>query len=298
MSKPIALGDVVIRQIVELARMPVAPNWLLTNASAEVIEAEYHWLGERTVERASGRLIVSMHSFLVQARGLNILVDTCFGSERERGSKSPYHMVRTDYLAALHAAGITEADVDYVFCTHLHVDHVGWNTHLLDGRWVPTFPNARYLFSRADFDGRIAAEREGKVSEANMIAFRECVLPIVDAGKAIFLEPGTRFVEELVPELRVVELPGHCPGHSGLEICSHGRYGMITGDAIHHPIQLVRPDWVCTADTDPPAGVATRLKLLEDFTDADRILLTAHFPAPTPGRIVTRGGAVRFDPLD
>ncbi len=295
--RPIAFGDVTVDKIVEIERLALDPTWLIANAVAEEIEAERPRLGDGLVEAGTGKLVIGVHSYLVRTPKLTMLVDTCCGDHRDRGAASPFHMLETDYLDNLTRAGVEPEAVDLVFCTHLHVDHVGWNVRRReDGRFVPTFPNARYLFSREDFDNRMAVERSdaGAGSPATRAAFRECVLPILEAGLATLVDTDHVVDEEIGASLRLASLPGHCPGHCGLHVAGGSGRGLMTGDAIHHPIQLSRPEWYCSADVDPVASSATRRALVEDYADTDMVLLTGHFPGRTAGRIVSDPKGARF----
>lgn len=296
--RPITFGDVTVEKIVEIERLALDPTWLIANADAGEIEAERHRLGDGLVEPGTGRLIIGVHSYLVRTPTLTMLVDTCCGDRRDRGAASPFHMLETDYLANLARAGVAPEAVDLVFCTHLHVDHVGWNVRRReDGRFVPTFPNARYLFGREDFENRVAVEKSdaGGGSPATRAAFRECVLPIVEAGRATLVETDHVVEAEIAASLRLASLPGHCPGHCGLHVAGGGLRGLMTGDAIHHPIQLGKPDWYCTADVDPATSSATRRALVEDYADTDMVLLTGHFPGRTAGRIASDPAGARFE---
>jgi glyoxylase-like metal-dependent hydrolase (beta-lactamase superfamily II) len=167
-----------------------------------------------------------------------------------------------------------------------------------DGRFVPTFPNARYLFNREDFEHRLEFDRTGQGSFATRTAFRECVLPLADLGRITFFNCGEVIEQDLDHELKLVSLPGHCPGHTGLKIGGAKDKALITGDAIHHPIQLPQPDWYCSADLDSALSSQTRRELIDRYADTDLILLTGHFAGTTAGRIVRRNGSVRFDFLD
>jgi glyoxylase-like metal-dependent hydrolase (beta-lactamase superfamily II) len=293
--KPLSLGEIEVRKVVELDRLALAPNWLIANSNREEIEAERAWLGDELVERDTGKLLIGVHSFLIRTPRLTILVDTCCGNDRERGTESPFHRLQTGYLQNLRAAGVEPEQIDLVFCTHLHVDHVGWNVMQKDGRFVPTFANARYLFCEEDFEHRLEAQRNGTGSPATRAAFLECVVPIVEAGRATFFRCDEVVDHDLDTSIRVTSLPGHCPGHSGLAIAGGGRSALVTGDAIHHPIQLGRPHWYCSADVDPEVSSATRADLVERYADTDTVLLTAHFRGPTAGRIVSHPRGARFD---
>ena len=292
--RPQVFGGVTVEKIAELSRLPLAMDFLMGNATPEGIAEERVWLGEDFVEADTNRLIVSVHSYVVRTPRQTILVDTCCGNGRHRGPASPFHDLQTGYLDNLRAVGLTPEDIDVVFCTHLHVDHVGWNVVQRDGRFIPTFPNARYLFNRQDFEHRLACDQGGQGSFATRTAFRECVLPIVEDGLATFVDCRHAIEQEVDHDLTIVSLPGHCPGHMGLRISGSGGQGLITGDAIHHPIQLPRPDWFCASDLDPAQSTRTRRDLIERYADTDLVLLSGHFAGTTAGRIVSRNGGVRF----
>ncbi len=293
--RPQHLGRITVEKVAELPRLALDPNWLIGNATPEGIAEERAWLGDDFIEPVTSKLVISIHSYVVRTPRRTILVDTCCGNGRHRGPDSPFHDLQTDYLANLRAVGLAPEEIDLVFCTHLHVDHVGWNVVERDGRFEPTFPNARYLFNREDFEHRLDFDRTGQGSFATRTAFRECVLPLVDAGRVTFVVPGERLEQDIDHDLTLVSLPGHCPGHLGLMIHGGGSRGLITGDAIHHPVQLPRPDWYCTSDIDPALGTETRRALIERYADTDLTLLSGHFAGATAGRIVSQGGTIRFD---
>jgi glyoxylase-like metal-dependent hydrolase (beta-lactamase superfamily II) len=293
--RPQHFGAVTVQKIVELPSLALDRNWLIGNATAEGVEQERSWLGPEFIEPASGRLVISVHSFLVRTPRLTVLVDTCCGNGRHRGPDSPFDRLSTGYLGELERAGVKPDGVDLVFCTHLHVDHVGWNVVERDGRFTPTFPNARYLFNREDFEHRLDCDRRGQGSYATRVAFRECVLPLAEAGLVDFVDPQACIEQDLDHDLALAPLPGHCPGHTGLRIRGGGTEALITGDAIHHPIQLPHPDWYCAADVDPETSSKTRHDLIERYADTGRMLLTGHFAGATAGRIVSRNGLIRFD---
>jgi glyoxylase-like metal-dependent hydrolase (beta-lactamase superfamily II) len=293
--RPLNFGTVSVQKVAELASLALDRNWLIGNATSEGVERERAWLGAEFIEPGSGRLVISVHSFLVRTPRLTILVDTCCGDGRQRGPGSPFDRLSTNYLGELSRANVKPEEIDLVFCTHLHVDHVGWNVVERGGRFVPTFPNARYLFNREDFEHRLDWDRREQGSFATRAAFRECILPLAEAGLVDFVDPRACLARDLDHDLTLVPLPGHCPGHTGLSIQGGGEEALITGDAIHHPVQLPHPDWYCAADVDPEISSQTRRDLIERYADTSRTLLSGHFAGPTAGRIVSRNGHVRFD---
>ena len=199
--RPQRFGFVTIQKVAELPSLALDRNWLIGNATAEEVEQERSWLGHEFIEPVSGRLLISVHSFLVRTPRLTVLVDTCCGNGRDRGPESPFDRLSTGYLDELERAGVTPEEVDLVFWTHLHVDHVGWNVFERRGRFTPTFPSARYLFNREDFEHRLDYDRRELGSFATCVAFRECVLPLAEAGLVDFVDPHACIEQELDHDL-------------------------------------------------------------------------------------------------
>jgi len=277
------LGDVTITRVVELEG-PVPPTFLLPDATPECVEAHAHWLRPRFVN-ANGRFLSSIHTFVVESSGMRIVVDTCVGNDKARTNPF-WNRLQGPFLSTLTQAGFPPDSIDVVLCTHLHVDHVGWNTRLAGGRWVPTFPNARYLFSRREWEhwSRVEDDPDGDV-------VGDSVRPIVDAGLADLVEPDHR----LTPEVQLEPTPGHTPGHSSVRIASRGEDAVITGDVMHHPVQCAEPGWRSNFDVDADAARRTRLDFLARYADRPVLVLGTHFAAPTAGRIVRDGDVWRFD---
>lgn len=289
------LGTIRIDIVTEIERWPVKASWLLPDSSAEAIAEHYEWLGPRLVDLPSNELIMSSHSYLIRTRHHNILFDTCCGNGKEREGVYPLHQLRSPYLRNLRQAGVEPHQIDYVLCSHLHVDHVGWNTHLSNGEWVPTFPNAKYLVSRREFEWWKEAVSIGNCSSVSRVGFFDSVLPVFDRGLVSFVEDDRAFEDGLPADIRYLPLPGHTPHHCGLLIGSGGEDAILCGDALHHPIQLACPDWVSL-----PPGVlpdlarATLRDLIARCADSPTRLLTAHFPWPTFGRVISHAGGARF----
>jgi glyoxylase-like metal-dependent hydrolase (beta-lactamase superfamily II) len=281
--RSLTLGRLRIAAVVERAG-PTPPAWLLPAATAEAIERHRAWLAPHFVDPA-GRLRQSIHTFVVRAPGLTMLVDTCVGNDKDRGGRRPFHMMRTAFLDDLRAAGVHPESVDVVLCTHLHVDHVGWNTRLDGDRWVPTFPRARYLFARREWE-HWSAERDADTRRI----VDDSVQPVLDAGLAQLVEADHRVSDELWLE----PTPGHTPGHVSVRLRSDGADAVITGDLMHHPVQTAEPDWASAFDTDPEQARKTRRAFCERYADSPVIVLGTHFHDPTAGRIVRDGDAWRL----
>ena len=280
--KPVQIGRVRVDNVVEWYG-PTRPTWLLPAASKEAVEPHREWLAPHFMDER-GRFLMSIHSFVVRAPGLTALVDTCVGNDKARANPT-WNMLQTDFLDRLAAAGCPPESVDLVLCTHLHVDHVGWNTRLRDGRWVPTFPRARYVFARTEWEhwSKLDGDEYGPI-------VADSVRPVVDAGLAELVDGDHRISEELALE----PTPGHTPGHVSLRIASGGQEAVITGDLMHHPVQCGEPDWQSHFDGDPDRARATRRAFCARYADRDVTVLGTHFGTPTAGRIVTHAPTWRF----
>jgi glyoxylase-like metal-dependent hydrolase (beta-lactamase superfamily II) len=263
---------------------PTRPTWLLPAAVPEAVERHREWLAPHFLDDR-GRFLQSIHAFVIQAPGLTALVDTCVGNGKDRGGRAPFHMLETAFLDDLRAAGVAPEAVDLVLCTHLHVDHVGWNTRLADGRWVPTFPRARYLFGRREW-AHWSAERDADA--ARILA--DSVQPVLEAGLAELVETDHRVSDEIWLE----PTPGHTPGHVSVRLSGQDGEAVITGDLMHHPIQVAEPEWGSHFDSDPEEARKTRRAFCERYADGPVAVLGTHFHHPTAGRIVRHGATWRF----
>ncbi|WP_328928941.1 MBL fold metallo-hydrolase [Streptomyces sp. NBC_00190] len=284
-----AIGDVTVHRIDEIPLPPETGPWLLPAATADVV-AEQGWLRPDFADR-DGILRIDSHSFALVVDGLRVLVDTGVGNGKTRANPA-WHDLRTDYLARLAAAGFAPEAVDLVVLTHLHTDHVGWNTREAEGAWVPTFPNARYLTAKAEYDFWAAYDME----EARRAMFRDSVHPVEEAGLLDLVDVPSEGID-IAAGLRLVPAPGHTPGHVAVQVSSAGATAVITGDCIHHPVQLAHPGIGSCVDIDPEQAEATRRSLLASLADTDGLLLGTHFPPPTAGRVVTMGDAYRLEPV-
>ena len=274
------VGDVRITRIQELE----APGlgWLLPDATPENL-AGIDWIGPFL--SADGDALASVHALLIEAPGRTVVVDTCVGNDKERSI--PYWSgLQTSFLADLEAAGPGVAAVDAVVCTHLHIDHVGWNTRLVDGRWVPTFENARYLLGRTEWEHW---SREDDAEQQQILA--DSVRPIFDADQVDLVESDHRICDELWLE----PTPGHTPGHVSVRISSRGEDAVVTGDLMHHPSQAAHPDWCAVVDTDRSQALDTRRAFLARYADTPTLVIGTHFAGPTAGRLVRDGDAYRLD---
>jgi glyoxylase-like metal-dependent hydrolase (beta-lactamase superfamily II) len=229
---------------------------------------------------------MNFQAFIVASKGRRIMVDTCIGNDRKR-EFDVFCNLQGTFLDDLTAAGYPPHTIDTVICTHLHLDHCGWNTHLVDGRWVPSFPNARYLFGRSEAEHWRARLRAG---EEHMEHVADAIEPIIEAGLADFIEPNHRITDEVW----LFPTPGHTPSHVSVHISSAGQEAVITGDVVHHPVQLAEPDWENNFDIDKDAGAATRRAFFDRYADQPALVIASHFFEPTAGHIVKDGARWRF----
>ena len=274
------IGDVRITQVVELTTASLGPYWL-PQATPDAL-ATIDWIAPFVDERR--QIVLSIHALVLETKGACIVVDTCIGNDKERTYPKWNHM-QGGFLNDFARAGFALDRVDTVLCTHMHVDHVGWNTRLVDGRWQPTFPNARYLFAEKEWaHWSVEPQEYGPV-------IADSVQPIFDCGLATLVGQTHRVTDEIVLE----PTPGHTPGHVSVHITSRGEEAVITGDMIHHPCQIRHPQWSSTADVDQTASAVTRAKFLERYSDRPVLIIGTHFAAPTAGRIVRDGATYRLD---
>ena len=274
------IGDVKITQVVELTTASLGP-YLLPQATPEEMD-RLPWIKPFVDDRQ--RLVLSIHALVIESGGETLMVDTCIGNDKER-TYPAWNRMQRSFLEDFAAAGFALERVDKVMCTHLHVDHVGWNTRLVDGRWMPTFENADYLFAEAEWDHwRVEEQEYGPVIE-------DSVQPIFDAGKAVLVAQDHRINDEI----RFEPTPGHTPGHVSIHIASRGEEAVITGDMIHHPCQIAHPHWSSVADTDQNQSAATRNEFLQRYVDRPVLVIGTHFATPTAGHIVRDGDAFRLD---
>jgi glyoxylase-like metal-dependent hydrolase (beta-lactamase superfamily II) len=230
-------------------------------------------------------LKLSIHSWLLTVGGKRILIDACVGNHKPRAPRKMWDMLDTPWLARLAAAGARPEQVDMVMCTHLHVDHVGWNTRLDNGRWVPTFPNAKYVFITQDYEHYLSLDNDPATGPVNGGSFRDSVLPVVEAGLAQMVSGAAAFDEGLSVE----PAPGHTPGTIAIKFESKGERALFCGDILHHALQVYHPEWNSFACADAANARSSRRKVLEHCAGG-AMLLPAHFGAPFACRVEAKGG--------
>lgn len=282
------IGDIRIDRIVEFEQPLLAPSVLLPAASPEGINDHRHWLEPRLLDPVTGCLVIAFHSFLIRSRHCNILVDTCSGNDRERPQKLRYHQKRWPYLENFASVNVRPEEITHVLCTHLHVDHVGWNTRLVNGKWVPTFPNAKYLFSRVEYE--FWSDQFATGGFHGDPYYLDCIAPIFDSGLSTLVEMDI----EIDEGVRLVPMPGHTPGHVGVLISSRGQSAIMSGDIMHHPVQCAEPHWNSCFCVDQEQARQTRVEFLNRYAETDTLVMPAHFPTPSAGLIVPFNASFHF----
>ena len=280
--RPFAVGDISIQRIVESEAPFRTLTEMFPRATPEAIERHRPWLEPNALCPETGKIILPVQSYLVRTRRHTILIDTCVGNDKSVEWHPPWHKRRDrTWPDRLAATGVRPEDIDFVLCSHLHVDHCGWNTTLHDGRWVPTFPNARYVIAKREYEhSRFEAEP----------IFTENVLPIVAAGQADLVETDHALDDEVWLE----PTPGHTPGHVAIRLASKGDSAVMCGDLMHSPVQCAHPEWNYVRDRVPEQAEKTRRRFLETQCETGALVLTAHFPSPSMGHIVPKDEAFRF----
>jgi len=274
------VGRVEITRLVEVWKWE-DDIWMVLDEAKPSIVATQPWLLPNHAT-ANGRMFINFQAFVIKAGERRIMIDTCIGADREREFPVFTHM-QTTFLDDLASIGIRPTDIDTVLCTHLHFDHVGWNTHLVDGRWVPTFPKARYLFSRKEYEHWLMLRDSGGYHAINHL--RDSVDPVVEAGLVDFITNEHR----LSDEIRLLPTPGHTPDHVSVYVSSAGEQAVITGDLMHHPIQVAMPSHPATFDMDKAAGAKTRVDFVKRFQESPVLVIGSHFADPGAGYIVRSG---------
>jgi glyoxylase-like metal-dependent hydrolase (beta-lactamase superfamily II) len=266
---------------------------VFADAEWDAFASQASWL-DHQIDQAAQHIYLSFHSYVVRTGRSTILVDTCLGNDKERGGTAPFHMRDVDFLGRLTELGLGPADIDFVMCTHMHADHVGWNTQLVDGRWVPTFPNARYVFARNEYEHWERQAKESPDGAWQEASFFDSVLPVVEAGRATMVDMD----HELEAGIWLEPAVGHSPGNTIINVQSCDASGVFTGDVVHHAAQLADPNMAPVYDGNPDQARATRKLLLERLADTPTTMLPAHFTGSTAGHVVTHGSAFRFNFLD
>jgi glyoxylase-like metal-dependent hydrolase (beta-lactamase superfamily II) len=292
--RPVTLGRMTVQKVLEMESGPPMPL-ILPGITPQDLAHLATWYRDDTLGPTAEQsaFMMSMHSYVLQLDGLTVLVDACNGDHKQR-SIPDVDRRQTPYLANLAKLGLTTDDIDLVLCTHLHFDHVGWNTRLENGRWVPTFANARYLFSRRDFEHFGKQELEND----NLRAFRDSVLPVYEAGRAELVEEHSVVHRQIGDGLWLEPAFGHSPGNFSVLAECGGERAIFWGDVIHHPVQLIRPELKMSFDGDPEMARETRRRTITRAVEEALVCFPAHFRDPSAGRVLRDGDVYRYRFVD
>lgn len=285
MSLKFTVGDLTIHRIIEQETTFLPALDMLPGLTPDVLNENRPWMQQAHAIDPQDTLILAFQSYVVKTPHHTILIDSCIGNDKPRPTRPKWHMKTDDtYLRALSAAGLGVGHIDFVMCTHLHVDHVGWNTRLENGRWVPTFPNARYIFGKGEFDYWTAQHAKAEVPP-----FADSVLPVVEAKRAEIVTNDYQIGDHV----RLVPTPGHTPGHVAFAFGRGKDEAVFSGDLMHSPLQARYPELSAKFDVDQAQAATTRRNFLERYCDTDTLCCTAHFPSPSTGKIRRWGGGFR-----
>ena len=275
------IGSILINRISDIEDVPFPAHVIYPGATPEIITNLREILAPRHFGNKPQDLLLSFHSFLVQTSKHNILVDACCGNNKQRPTRPAWHMQKGPFLENLSSVGVTPEQIDFVLCTHLHADHIGWNTKLENGQWTPTFPKAQYLFSEIEFDYWNTMHNSMQKEPILYGAYEDSVLPVIKSGQARLVK-GNHMIETgvfLEPAF------GHTPGNVIAHVSDNGSHAVLSGDVIHHPVQLIHPKWSTNFCINPEESRITRIALLEEYANTDTLLLPAHFQPPEYGCI-------------
>lgn len=278
--KQLRIGDVTIDAIIEREGPWRRPVDFFPAYDEAVFKQHLLSMDPEVFDAASGLMPFTYQTFVVRTPRRTILVDTCTGEDK--GHPPPFDFPgkerwRREFLAL----GLAFEQIDYVFCTHLHIDHTGWNTVLRDGRWVPTFPNAKYVFHKSEYDAWAAESAKGNDPPGTV--FRNNCLPIVEAGQALLVDDTFALDDTIM----LTPTPGHSPCHCCVNIHSRGQRAVVSGDLIHHAIQCREVHWSAKVDWDQRQAEASRRRFLASVADTETLVLPIHFPRPTAGLVKT-----------
>jgi glyoxylase-like metal-dependent hydrolase (beta-lactamase superfamily II) len=284
------IGSVEITRLVEVSGWEDDIGMLWTDAGPKDV-LKHPWLQPHWAT-PEGKMIISFQCFVMRTANRQIMLDTCIGSDRQR-EFPVFTNMQSSFLEDLTHAGFSLDSIDTVLCTHLHFDHVGWNTRLVDGQWVPTFPNARYLFSKAEYDHWCHLRDTDGYHDLNHMF--DAVGPVVDAGLVDLIDPESH---QVCPEIKLMPTPGHTPDHISIMIESEGEKAVITGDMMHNPIQIAEPQVFGRFDMVKEIARDTRMKFVEQMANTNTIVIGSHFSDPTAGHVIKDASGTRFKPYE
>lgn len=286
------IGHVEIGRVLDSYVLTETAQVFFPDFDREALAPHEGWLCPTHYDNESGHIPMPVHSWLLRVGDKNVLIDTCLGNNKTRPDKPEMHLLNNRYLERMTGLGVRPEEIDYVLCTHLHVDHVGWNTRLEHGRWVPTFPNARYVVSKTEYE---CAKRDAEDPQGSAFlrqVFEDLIYPVVETGKAALIDGS----QTLLDGVTLQPAPGHSPGHLRIELRSGGDLGFFVGDILHSPIQVPLWKWSTRYCSDRVMAAQSRRQVLEDCVAENALLIPCHFETPYVGRIKEAGNtfAINF----
>jgi len=286
--RTVRIGKFQVDRVVETEGAFAPIDFVLPKVNLAQVNSQRHWIRPRYLTE-DNLLVMSFHSYVLTTAHHRILIDACVGNDKHRPTRPGWHQQQGKYLHNLAALGLAPEDIDFVCCTHLHADHVGWNTKMHNGQWVPTFPKARYVFARQEYTYWEQAHREAlELAEPvpNHGSFADSVLPVMEANQAELVDENFEFEDGI----HLSPAPGHTPGTCCLHARSQDAHGIFSGDILHTPVQLLDLSWSSRFCDDPLQSARTRHSMVTSVADTDTVIFAAHFPNPTAGRIATQDG--------
>ena len=284
------IGNATVEKLVDWTGPLIHTEEFFPTGDWDGIEAERNWLEPHFLapngQGEKGILDLSLHTYIIKVGGLTILIDTCVGNDKQRTLIPDWVDYNSDYMEKMAGMGVNPEDVDFVMCTHLHIDHVGWNTKLENGKWVPTFPNARYIFHKKEYEAWETLDHP-----ADDGSYQDSEVPVVEAGKADLVTSDYAINDNIWLEPSY----GHTPGHVCVNLKDGADSALFTGDTFHHPIQIARPEWSSGFCLDAVESANTRRKIIDKIADTSTLMMAAHFMDPTIGRIVGNGDRCKLD---
>lgn len=284
--KTYQVGDFTVTRVFEKTSTVGTPQFLFPDWDPTIVQEHEHWLVPGSMDEAHEHLIRSIHTWVVRTKHHTILVDTATGNDKERPFIPSFHHLHLPYLDRLKAIGVAPEAVDYVLFTHLHADHVGWNTQLVDNRWIPTFPNAKYIFPKAEQQFFSSSESHNEHHKTNTGVYEDSVLPIIEAGQAEMIDISGG---ELLDGIAFHPTPGHTIGHMAISLTSLGQSALFGGDVMHHPLQVYHPKWNTVFCEFAEQARASRLWTLEYAAERRAIYFSGHFAESSAGFVTRKG---------
>jgi glyoxylase-like metal-dependent hydrolase (beta-lactamase superfamily II) len=273
-----SVGKIQLSKVLDSLE-PTSPRFMYVDKRKDDFDPYLDWLQPHFIDEKK-LMLLSIHTFIIKTTHHTVMIDTCIGNDKQRLAFDQWNGRSSSFLQDLAAAGCGPESVDYVFCTHMHLDHTGWNTRLQDGRWIPSFPNATYLFNKNEWE-----HWQDEPNPEDQAVVEQNIMPIIEAGQVEWVDNAWSIDDEVM----LLPTPGHTPGHCSVQLRSNGQDAVITGDMIVNPVQVAEPEWSQQADADKAQAIATRTVFVNSYCDTDTLILGTHFNTPTGVRIVSQG---------